>query len=50
MGSVPRAVVDELNAVQILAADRYVYMHPRSQLETLARTAAKRRQAARPHH
>ncbi|MER7050280.1 DUF4238 domain-containing protein [Streptomyces jumonjinensis] len=50
MGSVPRAVVDELNAVQILAADRYVYMHPQSQLETFARTAAKRRQVARSHH
>ncbi|MFD8911716.1 DUF4238 domain-containing protein [Streptomyces sp. NPDC059575] len=47
LGSVPGAVVDELNTVQILAADRYVYMHPRSELETFARAKARQRQAAR---
>ncbi|MFE5108277.1 DUF4238 domain-containing protein [Streptomyces sp. NPDC056663] len=47
LGSIPRTVVDELNAVQILAADRYVYMHPRSELETFARAKARQRQADR---
>ncbi|MFJ4767505.1 DUF4238 domain-containing protein [Streptomyces uncialis] len=50
LGSIPGAVVDELNTVQILAADRYVYMHPQSGLETLAKAAAKQRQAARANH
>lgn len=47
LGSIPRAVVDEINTVQILAADRYVYMHPRSGLETFARAKARQRQADR---
>lgn len=46
LGSIPRAVVDEINGVQILAADRYVYMHPRSELETFARAKGRQRQAA----
>jgi len=41
MGTVPRSVVDELNAVQIHAADRYVYMHPRSGLEAFTQDAAQ---------
>ena len=41
MGAVPRAVVDELNTVQIHAADRYVYLHPRSGLEAFAQDAAQ---------
>ncbi|MFH9675107.1 DUF4238 domain-containing protein [Streptomyces sp. NPDC017405] len=28
MDTIPRDVIDELNAVQVYAADRYVYMHP----------------------
>ncbi|MDG9709372.1 DUF4238 domain-containing protein [Streptomyces sp. DH10] len=47
LGSIPRAVVDEINTVQILASDRYVYMHPRSELETFARAKARQRQADR---
>jgi hypothetical protein len=47
LGSVPRAVVDEINTVQFLAADRYVYMHPRSELETFARVKARQRHATR---
>ncbi|WP_331720974.1 DUF4238 domain-containing protein [Streptomyces virginiae] len=39
-GRISKAAVDELNAVQIRAADRYVYMHPRSGLETFARDKA----------
>lgn len=42
-GDIPRASVNQLNTVQVLAADRYVYMHPRStRLETFARETAKR--------
>jgi hypothetical protein len=47
LGSIPRAVVDEINTVQILASDRYVYMHPRGELETFARAKARQRQADR---
>ncbi|MFD8823811.1 DUF4238 domain-containing protein [Streptomyces sp. NPDC059605] len=47
LGSIPRSVVDETNTVQILAADRYVYMHPRSGLETFTRAKARQRQADR---
>ncbi|MFE7980501.1 hypothetical protein [Streptomyces shenzhenensis] len=36
-----------INAVQVAAADRYVYMHPRSGLETFARDKARQRQAGR---
>ena len=32
-GIIPKEVVDELNTVQIYAASRYVYLHPRSGLE-----------------
>ncbi|MEV5086016.1 hypothetical protein AB0K74_47605, partial [Streptomyces sp. NPDC056159] len=43
VGTIPRALMDKLNTVQILAADRYVYMHPRStRLETFARETARR--------
>jgi hypothetical protein len=42
-GTIPRATVNQLNTVQVLAADRYVYMHPRStRLEAFARETAKR--------
>ncbi|MEU1473925.1 hypothetical protein [Streptomyces sp. NPDC005760] len=41
MGTVSRSVVDELNTVQIHAADRHVYVHPRSGLEALAQDAAQ---------
>lgn len=42
-GDIPRASVNQLNTVQVLAADRYVYMHPRStRLEAFARETAKR--------
>lgn len=42
-GTIPRASVNQLNTVQVLAADRYVYMHPRStRLEAFARETAKR--------
>ncbi|NEV92515.1 DUF4238 domain-containing protein [Streptomyces tendae] len=45
MATVPRAVVDEINAVQVFAADRFVYMHPRSGLETFVRAKARQRPA-----
>ncbi|GHA38699.1 hypothetical protein GCM10010372_43580 [Streptomyces tauricus] len=46
VGTIPRPVVDQINTVQILAADRYVYMHPRStRLETFAKETARRRRA-----
>ncbi|MER7496461.1 DUF4238 domain-containing protein [Streptomyces pharetrae] len=48
VGTIPRAVMDQINTVQILAADRYVYMHPRStRLERFARETAKRGRADR---
>ncbi|MEU0037004.1 DUF4238 domain-containing protein [Streptomyces sp. NPDC006333] len=40
---VPKALVDELNAVQILAATRYVYFHPRSGLETFVNDGVRAR-------
>ncbi|MFD9204008.1 DUF4238 domain-containing protein, partial [Streptomyces anthocyanicus] len=41
--TIPRALIDQINIVQIRAADRYVYMHPRStRLETFARETARR--------
>jgi hypothetical protein len=43
MGTVPRAVVDRLNTVQVHAAERYVYMHPKSGLPEFTRQAARRR-------
>ncbi|MFI1002480.1 DUF4238 domain-containing protein [Streptomyces galbus] len=43
VGTIPRASVDQVNTVQVLAADRYVYLHPRStRLEAFARDTAKR--------
>lgn len=43
-GTIPRASVNQLNTVQVLAADHYVYMHPRStRLEVFAKETAKRR-------
>lgn len=43
VGTIPRATVNDLNTVQIRAAEQYVYMHPRStRLETFARDTAKR--------
>ncbi|MEU9663587.1 DUF4238 domain-containing protein [Streptomyces chartreusis] len=43
--TVPRSFVDRLNAVQIHAADRYVYLHPKSGLEPFVERAAQRRLA-----
>jgi hypothetical protein len=43
--TVPRSFVDRLNAVQIHAADRYVYLHPESDLEPFVERAAQRRLA-----
>ncbi|MEW2426053.1 DUF4238 domain-containing protein [Streptomyces nigra] len=44
VGTIPRATVNQLNTVQVLAADRYVYMHPRStRLEAFAKETAHRR-------
>ncbi|MCZ7456094.1 DUF4238 domain-containing protein [Streptomyces sp. WMMC940] len=45
MLTVPQSFVDRLNAVQIHAADRYVYMHPESGLEPFVERAAQRRPA-----
>ncbi|GAA4340826.1 hypothetical protein GCM10023086_76660 [Streptomyces venetus] len=45
MLTVPRSFVDRLNAVQVHAADRYVYMHPKSGLEPFVERAAQRRPA-----
>lgn len=48
VGTIPRATVNDLNTVQIRAADQYVYMHPRStRLETFARVTARRWRADR---
>ncbi|MEU9108762.1 hypothetical protein AB0D54_31410 [Streptomyces xanthophaeus] len=44
MGSIPKAEVDALNTVQILAADRYVYMHPDSGLRPCVKVQVKQRQ------
>jgi hypothetical protein len=43
MGSVPRSLVDRLNMVQVHAAERYVYMHPKSGLQEAAALAAGQR-------
>jgi hypothetical protein len=43
MGTIPRAVVDRLNTVQVHAAERYVYMHPKSGLQEFASLAARQR-------
>ncbi|MFF2937926.1 hypothetical protein [Streptomyces mirabilis] len=43
MLTVPQSLVDRLNAVQVHAADRYVYMHPESGLEPFVERAAQRR-------
>ncbi|MER5996095.1 DUF4238 domain-containing protein [Streptomyces viridosporus] len=46
--TIPRTLMDKINTVQIRAADRYVYMHPRSRrLETFARETARRWRADR---
>jgi hypothetical protein len=43
VGTIPRATVNEINTVQVRAADHYVYMHPRStRLETFAKDTARR--------
>ncbi|MEU0413628.1 DUF4238 domain-containing protein [Streptomyces griseorubiginosus] len=43
VGTIPRAAVNDLNTVQIRAADQYVYMHPQStRLEAFARDTATR--------
>lgn len=48
VSTIPRALMDQINIVQIRAADCYVYMHPRStRLEMFAREAAKRWRADR---
>jgi hypothetical protein len=39
MGTVPRALVDRLNTVQVHAAERYVYMHLKSGLQEFASLA-----------
>ncbi|MEW2136646.1 DUF4238 domain-containing protein [Streptomyces sp. NPDC005409] len=39
-GTLSQTAVDDLNAVQIRAADRYVYMHPDSGLESFVRDQA----------
>ncbi|MFJ8111642.1 hypothetical protein [Streptomyces sp. NPDC096132] len=41
----PRSFVDRLNALQVYAAHRYVYMHPESGLEPFVERAAQRRLA-----
>lgn len=43
MLTVPQSLVDRLNTVQVHAADRYVYMHPKSDLEAFALCAAQQR-------
>ncbi|MEV7817858.1 DUF4238 domain-containing protein [Streptomyces flaveolus] len=45
MLTVPQSFVDRLNAVQVHAAHRYVYMHPDSGLEPFVERAARRRPA-----
>ncbi|MFJ1958244.1 DUF4238 domain-containing protein [Streptomyces microflavus] len=43
VSTIPRDLMDQINTVQVLAADRYVYMHPGSRrLEAFARKTAKR--------
>jgi hypothetical protein len=43
--TVPQSFVDRLNALQVHAAHRYVYMHPESGLEPFVERAAQRRLA-----
>lgn len=43
MGTIPQAGVDRLNNVQVHAAERYVYMHPKSDLQKFASRAARQR-------
>lgn len=43
MGTVPRALVDRINTVQVHAAERYVYMHPKSGLQEFASLTARQR-------
>ncbi|MFB8351520.1 DUF4238 domain-containing protein [Streptomyces niveus] len=45
MLTIPRSFVDRLNAVQVDAARRYVYMHPESGLDPFVERAAQRRPA-----
>jgi hypothetical protein len=45
-GTVTAAAVEAFNAVQVLAAERFVYMHPRSGLEAFAAKAAQQRPAS----
>lgn len=45
MLTVPQSFVDRLNALQVHAAHRYVYMHPESGLEPFVERAAQRRPA-----
>ncbi|MCQ9135920.1 DUF4238 domain-containing protein [Streptomyces hilarionis] len=40
---IPKDLVDELNAVQILAANRYVYLHPQSGLESFVKAGVSSR-------
>ncbi|WP_221361059.1 DUF4238 domain-containing protein [Streptomyces beigongshangae] len=43
VSAIPRALIDQINIVQIRTADRYIYLHPRStKLETFARETARR--------
>ncbi|MFF5960888.1 hypothetical protein [Streptomyces luteogriseus] len=43
MGPIPQTVVDRLNTVQVHAAERYVYMHPKSGLQAFTRHTARQR-------
>lgn len=43
VSSIPKSYVDLMNSVQVLAAHRYVYLHPRSNLEEFARRVARKR-------
>ncbi|MFG3384582.1 DUF4238 domain-containing protein [Streptomyces sp. NPDC047999] len=47
ISQVPKALVDELNAVQVLAARRYVYFHPRSGLESFVKAGVESRSERR---
>lgn len=43
METVPQALVERLNTVQVHAAERYVYMHPKSGLQEFASLVARQR-------
>ncbi|MET9294843.1 DUF4238 domain-containing protein [Streptomyces sp. NPDC003077] len=43
MRTVPQALVDRLNLLQVHAAERYVYMHPKSGLEAFTAIATQQR-------